>query len=435
MRSIPRALVAALAVMALAPAGWVSTGYAAVHTVMPGETLSGIAAANGLSTQSVAAANGLSSNAFVTTGSNLVIPAVGATGTTQPAGDEPESAPGGASSVAGHLVQVGETLSGIAAANGISTEALAAANGLSPTAFAIAGTQLRIPSGAASLSSSTAQSAPAVTSAGGHLVVFGETLSGIAAANHISTTALAAANGLSPSSFVIAGTRLRIPSGGPPLSPTAGQTAPEPMGAYTVRPGDTLSGLAAASRIPMAQMAYMNGIDPKRPLLIGTVLKLPTGSPVATTSTSGPVSQDAIVPATAPAATPGRLTATEIGQIAAQDGVPASLAAAIAWQESGFNNAMVSSANARGVMQIMPGTWDWVQSNLARSPLNPGSPIDNVRAGSLYLGQLLRETNGDPALAAAGYYQGLASVRRVGMLPETQRYVANVMALRSRFGG
>ena len=87
MRSIPRALVAALAVMALAPAGWVSTGYAAVHTVMPGETLSGIAAANGLSTQSVAAANGLSSNAFVTTGSNLVIPAVGATGTTQRAGD------------------------------------------------------------------------------------------------------------------------------------------------------------------------------------------------------------------------------------------------------------------------------------------------------------------------------------------------------------
>ena len=45
------------------------------------------------------------------------------------------------------------------------------------------------------------------------------------------------------------------------------------------------------------------------------------------------------------------------------------------------------------------------------------------------------ETGGDPALAAAGYYQGLASVRSIGMLPETQRYVANVMALRSRFGG
>ena len=40
-----------------------------------------------------------------------------------------------------------------------------------------------------------------------------------------------------------------------------------------------------------------------------------------------------------------------------------------------------------------------------------------------------------PSMAAAAYYQGLASVQRIGMLPETQRYVANVMALRSRFGG
>jgi hypothetical protein len=53
----------------------------------------------------------------------------------------------------------------------------------------------------------------------------------------------------------------------------------------------------------------------------------------------------------------------------------------------------------------------------------------------LYLGQLLRDTGGDAATAAAAYYQGLASVRDRGMLPETERYVANVMALRGRFGG
>ena len=34
------------------------------------------------------------------------------------------------------------------------------------------------------------------------------------------------------------------------------------MGAYKVRPGDTLSALAAASRVPAAQMAYMNGLNP-----------------------------------------------------------------------------------------------------------------------------------------------------------------------------
>jgi hypothetical protein len=53
----------------------------------------------------------------------------------------------------------------------------------------------------------------------------------------------------------------------------------------------------------------------------------------------------------------------------------------------------------------------------------------------MYLGQLVRDAGGDESLAAAFYYQGEASVRAIGMLPETQRYVANVTALRSRFGG
>ena len=53
----------------------------------------------------------------------------------------------------------------------------------------------------------------------------------------------------------------------------------------------------------------------------------------------------------------------------------------------------------------------------------------------MYLGQLLRDSGGDEATAIASYYQGEASVRAVGMLPETQRYVANVLALRGRFGG
>jgi soluble lytic murein transglycosylase-like protein len=86
-------------------------------------------------------------------------------------------------------------------------------------------------------------------------------------------------------------------------------------------------------------------------------------------------------------------------------------------------------------MQVMPGTWDWVQRNLATTQLNPASARDNVHAGVLYLGSLLRSTGGDPAAAAAAYYQGLGSVRAQGVLPETRRYVDNVLALRSRFGG
>jgi soluble lytic murein transglycosylase-like protein len=177
----------------------------------------------------------------------------------------------------------------------------------------------------------------------------------------------------------------------------------------------------------------MNGLDPDGFLLAGTVVKLPTGaSAPANASEPAPAP---VVPQASPDPTPVRLNAGQVTSIAAQHGAPASLAAAIGWQESGFNNSMVSSANARGVMQVMPGTWDYVQQNLTSRQLNPDSAEDNVRAGAMYLARLLRDTGGDERLATAGYYQGLASVRRIGLLPETERYVANVMALRSRFGG
>src|SRR3954454_20003600 len=274
-----------------------------------------------------------------------------------------------------------------------------------------------------------------------HVVQPGETLWQIAANNNFTTRALAAANGLSENSAVIAGTTLKIPSvaeaaaalqgvGITPAASTPSGAAPEPMGGYIVRAGDTLTALAARAGVSVQQMAFMNGLSPDAMLIAGSPLKLPTGAPVPTTSAA-----PAVVPAAPPAPTPGRVSASDIAMVANRNGVPASLASAIAWQESGFNNAMISAANARGVMQVLPGTWQWVQHNLALRQLNPANPIDNVGAGVLYLGRLLQQTGGDPAMAAAGYYQGLASVRRIGMLPETQKYVANVLALRSRFGG
>ena len=129
------------------------------------------------------------------------------------------------------------------------------------------------------------------------------------------------------------------------------------------------------------------------------------------------------------------MTSAQIGEVAAAHGVAPDLAAALAWQESGFNNGLVSSANASGVMQVLPGTWSWVETNLAGRSLDPDSPQDNVHAGVLYLGQLITDAGGDESLGVAGYYQGPASVRSAGVLPDTQRYVDNVMALRSRFGG
>jgi N-acetylmuramoyl-L-alanine amidase len=293
--------------------------------------------------------------------------------------------------------------------------------------------------------------APAASAHVLHTVAPGETLWWIAAQSNLTTRTVAAYNGLSPDAHVVLGSTLKIPSvaegaaalagAGAPASTTAapaaaapGASAPAPQGAYIVRPGDSLSALAAQTGVSVQQMAYMNGLAPTAMLLIGTVLKLPSGAP-APAHASEPVPAARVIPNAAPLPTPMRLSAERIKQLAAEHGAPASLAAAIAWQESGFNNDMVSSANARGVMQVMPGTWDWVQRNLAAAPLSPTSADDNVRAGSLYLARLMRETGGDPRLAAAGYYQGLASVRSRGMFDDTKRYVDNVLALRARFGG
>lgn len=306
-------------------------------------------------------------------------------------------APATAGAYVSHTVTQGETLWSIAAASNLTTRTLAVFNGLPETANVVLGSTIRIPS--------IAEGAAALANAGA-------TGTG-AGAGH---------------------THPHPPASAATVAPATPAGAPQPRGGYVVRPGDTLSGLAAQARVPVAQMAAMNGLAPDAHVIAGTVLKLPTGAPTPT-GASQPLPAQRVVPAAAPAPAPGRLSGAEVSAIAAQHGAPGALAAAIGWQESGFNNAMVSSANARGIMQVMPGTWNWIQENLASGPLDPSSPADNVKAGSLYLAQLLRDTGGDPALAAAGYYQGLKSVRERGMYEDTKRYVQNVLALRARFGG
>jgi LysM repeat protein len=334
-------------------------------------------------------------------------------------------------SAASHLVVAGETLSGIAASNGMSTTALAAANGLAPDAFVIQGTSITVPvAGTTGTTGTAASPAPF----GGYRVRLGDSLSAIAAEHGVGVQQLAAANGLAAEGTLVAGTSLKLPDGGATTATTttAPTTGSSSSGGHDVVPGDTLTGIAAANGITPASLAAANGLSPNSFVIAGTKLKIPAAAPAA----SVPATAATNVPATGAATgAPGHLSASQIGSIAAANGAPASLASAIAWQESGFNNAMVSVANARGIMQVMPSTWQYVQNELGAGPLDPASPSDNVRAGSLLLSRLLRDTGGDATTAVAAYYQGLGSVRRIGMLPETRRYVANVLALRSRFGG
>jgi soluble lytic murein transglycosylase-like protein len=238
-----------------------------------------------------------------------------------------------------------------------------------------------------------------------HVVARGESLSSIAAVDGLGVDQLAAANGLSPDAELVAGSTLMIP----PQTPTSYGSAATPVGAAA----------AAGDGDGDADDDAADG---------------PAGSAASTQPVGAPAEGS---PSAPPYPTAERVTASQIGELAATNGVPPSLADAVAYQESGFNNGEVSGSDARGVMQILPGTWHWIQGTLvpAGAPLNSASAVDNVRGGVLMLRALLDATGGDAALAAAGYYQGLPSVRAYGVLPGTQQYVDDVLALQQRFGG
>ena len=261
-----------------------------------------------------------------------------------------------------------------------------------------------------------------------HTVLPGETLWSIAAASNFTTRSLAAANGLPATARVVIGQTVQIPSETQAAgalqgsTPAVGVSAPQ-VGGYTVHWGDTLTAIAARNGVSVSRLAAVNGLDPGGTLLAGSAIRLPSG---------GLVSAPAV--ANAPRPTNERVSPQLVGQLALSHGVPPSLANAIAQQESGHNNALVSSANARGAMQILPGTWSFIEHSIAGRPLNPASAYDNVHGGVMYLGRLLQDT-GNVFTATAAYYQGEASVRRNGLLPDTRAYVRSVMSLRPRYGG
>jgi N-acetylmuramoyl-L-alanine amidase len=182
-----------------------------------------------------------------------------------------------------------------------------------------------------------------------------------------------------------------------------------------VRPGDTLSALAHQHGTTVDALVAANQLpDPDR-IRAGQQLQLPA----APSATAVPADRAAV----------GQL----LEQVARERGWSPAFVKALAWQESGWNPQAVSSAGAIGIMQVMPDTGRFVSRELVGRDLDLRDPHDNVVAGVAFLQHLWELTDGDVELTLAGYYQGLRSVREQGMYPETERYIANVLALRDRF--
>ena len=100
--------------------------------------------------------------------------------------------------------------------------------------------------------------------------------------------------------------------------------------------------------------------------------------------------------------------------------------------ESDYNRYAVSSAGARGLMQLMPETMVFLGVE------NPWDPKQNVMGGAKYLKGLIKRFSGDLPLALAAYNAGPNAVIKYGKIPpypQTERYVMKVMDRYYRFAG
>jgi LysM repeat protein len=185
---------------------------------------------------------------------------------------------------------------------------------------------------------------------------------------------------------------------------------------YVVRPGDSLTAIARKHGTTLSKLVHLNKLDPAKPLLIGVRLRIPARARAAPTSVS---------------ASNAAAVRDSIDRWSAHYGIDRSLARALAWMESGYNNSVVSNVGAQGVMQLLPVTWNYVENSLIRHPVAHNAD-GNVHVGLAYLNHLLHAFNGDERLALAAWYQGERAVKKAGPYKVSKAFVADVLALKQR---
>ena len=255
----------------------------------------------------------------------------------------------------------------------------------------------------------------------------GDTLWELARDHDTSVRALQELNGLKGSLIFEGQTlRLRPTSAAPRAAATKKATARVQVYeiSHLVRQGDSLIRIARRYNVSPDTIAKRNKLPRSRVVMLGQRLAIPQQRVVR-------------VAASAPARSgPGeRVSRDRVRQLLRAEAkrykIDYNLVLALAIQESGLQQHVVSSTGALGVMQVMPGTGEWVSKYLVGRRLDLRKVEDNVRAGVAYLKQLLRIASSE-GQALAGYYQGLASVRKRGYYEDTKRYVSNILALRTR---
>jgi N-acetylmuramoyl-L-alanine amidase len=219
---------------------------------------------------------------------------------------------------------------------------------------------------------------------------------------------------------------------------------------YTVRPGDSLWAISQANGITVDQLAGANNLNPNNVLPIGIQLVIPGSGGATSSSGSSGSSQtlnassfcSSFQPSSGPWGvlpqllqdSPNRLALQPIFERwASHYDLSLPLLEAIAWQESGWQQDVVSSAGAIGTGQIMPATGAFIATTLVGEPLNINSVSDNIRMSAAFLAYLADVEGNNRCLTIAAYYEGPLNLGQEGVFPDTQAYVASVEALIPEF--
>jgi murein DD-endopeptidase MepM/ murein hydrolase activator NlpD len=221
---------------------------------------------------------------------------------------------------------------------------------------------------------------------------------------------------------------------------------------YTVRSGDSLWAISRANGITVDQLAEANGLNPNNVLPIGTQLVIPGSAGTGSSSSSSSGGSAQTVNASSFCSSfqansgpwgvlpqplqdsPNRLALQPLFERWANYyDLSLPLLEAIAWQESGWQQDVVSSAGAIGTGQIMPATASFIANTLIGERMNINSVSDNIRMSAAFLAYLAGVEGNSRCLTIAAYYEGPLNLAQYGVFPESQAYVASVEALIPEF--
>lgn len=261
----------------------VDTAYAdTTYLVQSGDSLSAIALEYGVTVEAIMAANNLPSRSTIYVGQLLTIPSPGA----NPA--PPARNPSGQLT---YTVQFGDTLSEIALQFGTTTEALARANGLSDNTIYAGQVLVIVSASSQAPPPNPPTNPPPQANPGTYIVQNGDNIITLAARFGITTEALAAANRISPTSFLYIGQVLTIPGRNPQPAPTATRPPPAPTNTpapqpvaparpaqYTVQEGDNLSTIAFKFNTTVEALQALNNLPDGNFLRVGQVLTITKGT-------------------------------------------------------------------------------------------------------------------------------------------------------------